>query len=111
MGEWKRCNECHANGEDFERAIEKACLTYASVDIIMLSARLEFSDHACLRMTEKCISEAEVRRIIERGICAPEAVDLVAAPRFSYRAMLEGSWFTVVVAVEPDRIVVVTIIG
>ena len=77
----------------------------------MSSARLDFSPHARRRMKKKGIGEAEVRLIIERGIRAPEAADAVAAPRFTYRAMVNGRWITVVVAVESDRIVVITIVS
>jgi hypothetical protein len=62
-------------------------------------------------MEEKGISAAEVRLIIERGIRTPEAADAGASPRFSYRAMIEGRWVTVVAAEEIGRIVVITVIA
>jgi hypothetical protein len=61
-------------------------------------------------MGEKQIDERQVRLIIERGVRTPEAADTGWAPRFSYRAMLEGRWVKVLVAEESDRVVVLTIV-
>jgi hypothetical protein len=62
-------------------------------------------------MGENRIDEDQVRRIIERGVRAPEAADAGGWPRFSHQAMFEGRWVKVVVAMEPDRLVVITVIG
>lgn len=77
----------------------------------MLPVRLEFSSHAELRMGQKMIDENQVRRIIEHGVRAPEVADAGAAPRFSYRGMIDGRWVMVVVAEESDRIFVLTIVA
>ena len=71
---------------------------------------MEISSHARLRMGQKLIDENQIRTIVERGVRNPEAADAGAAPRFSYRAMLDGRWVKVIVAVEPDMMVVPTIV-
>ena len=61
-------------------------------------------------MREYRINAYQVRWIIDRGIQAPEAADAGGWPRFSYRAMIDGHWVKVVIAMEAERVVVITII-
>jgi hypothetical protein len=76
----------------------------------MLLRKPNFHPHALKRMDQYAISEIEVLMIIERGVRSPTVADAGAAPRFSYRGLVEGRWIEAIVAMEENGMLVVTVI-
>lgn len=76
----------------------------------MLSKKISFDPHARYRMDRRIILEDEVLLVLQRGVRSPEVADAAAAPRASYRGLVAGRWIRVVVAMEDEEIVVLTVI-
>ena len=61
-------------------------------------------------MRRRLIHEKEVLLVLHRGVRSPEVYDAAAFPRWSYRGFISGRWIKVVVAIEREEIVVLTVI-
>lgn len=75
----------------------------------MKGARLRFSPHSRVRMTERHIAEEHVRMIVAGGARTPEPGDPGAPTRWRYGGRIESRFLTVIVAEDGDTMVVITV--